>query len=405
MMCVLRTILVDDERPALKILARFLKEYPNIEIVGAYTDFSEALEQIGAHDIQLVFLDIDMPNLNGIEAARKIAAINDNTDIVFITAYDEFALAAFEMNTLDYIMKPVTKKRLDKTFERIQKKHAPPDALILRQQRNEFLNGLIAGGSIEPDNVMHQAMLLGIDLDRPFSLFFLHVAAAERAIGQAVAADRQVTVSAIVERLSAEADLLVWETESGVGVLDYTAQSGDDVRKKELARASRLRETIARDFPEITTAIGIAEHHAGAANLADRYVQARNAVAIGLHVSPESGVYHFLDSGFLTVVDRYIDRRRVAALIDRTIGRIIEYDRENGTELFRTMEEIILHDSLQSVAKKMFVHYKTVLFRKQSIERILGISMGSFEGRTTLGLALALHYIDHFASTRSAKTP
>lgn len=120
---MLKTIIVDDERPALKVLEFLLKQYENIEIVEIFTDIHKMFEKIKKDSIDLIFLDIEMPNMNGIEVAERILKIDSHIQIVFVTAYNNYAIEAFEMNVVDYIVKPVLKRRLDKTIKRILEKY------------------------------------------------------------------------------------------------------------------------------------------------------------------------------------------------------------------------------------------------------------------------------------------
>ena len=128
---MVQVFLVDDERPALKELEHNLKDYPGIEIIGMFTDSKAALENIEKMHPEVVFLDINMPRLTGMEAALRILDISPETEIVFVTAYSQYALEAFEVHAIDYILKPVEKERLDKTIEHIlsrklqKEKHAP----------------------------------------------------------------------------------------------------------------------------------------------------------------------------------------------------------------------------------------------------------------------------------------
>jgi two-component SAPR family response regulator len=117
---LIKTILIDDERPALNNLECLLKGYDQIEIVGLYTDVTKVFDEIKKEEVHLIFLDIEMPKIKGIEAAEKILAIDSNVQIVFVTAYNNYALDAFEVEAVDYVMKPIIKKRLDKTIERIK---------------------------------------------------------------------------------------------------------------------------------------------------------------------------------------------------------------------------------------------------------------------------------------------
>ena len=96
-----------------------LNNYPELEITGIFSDPKAALEKIETMRPEVVFLDINMPQLTGMKMALQILDVSPETDIVFVTAYSEYALEAFEVHALDYILKPIEKDRLDKTIEYI----------------------------------------------------------------------------------------------------------------------------------------------------------------------------------------------------------------------------------------------------------------------------------------------
>jgi DNA-binding NarL/FixJ family response regulator len=397
---MLRTILVDDERPALNALSHLLKDYPEIEMAGTFTDINQALDFIGDDgNIQLVFLDIDMPKLNGIAAAKIIFARGGQIDIVFVTAYQQFAVEAFEVDATDYILKPVSPKRLDQTIERIVQKRLAPLGLAARRERADLLNQLIAGEPDDPAAILRRGQALGVNLALPFSFFVILPVVNESRIPRKQPTDLSLAVNGFLDRLAAESGLVAWPTGHGIGVLDFTlAPSSEDRPAEESARAVLLKARLDSMFPEITVVVGVAEPAFKIENFAGRYLQARNAAAIGMRVAPESGVHHFRDSGFLPVLDQYVNTQNVDTLIGNTIGKILEYDRRNSGELFRTMEKIVISNNLQEVAQSLFIHYKTVTFRKQTIERILGFAMNSFTGRTMLGVALTLYYLRNIPS-------
>ncbi|KUO76915.1 MAG: hypothetical protein APF77_21795 [Clostridia bacterium BRH_c25] len=119
---MIRAVLVDDERPALRGLEHLLKNYSEVSIIGMYTNPLIAIEEIGFLKPQVVFMDINMPQLKGIDAASRILDLSPDTDIVFVTAFDQYAIEAFEIHALDYILKPISTERLGKTIERMMMK-------------------------------------------------------------------------------------------------------------------------------------------------------------------------------------------------------------------------------------------------------------------------------------------
>lgn len=115
----MRVILVDDEQLALDFMEIQLGKIENIEILGKYTNPFKAIDQIINQEVDIVFLDIHLPEVNGIELAEKILEEKPEQTIVFVTAYDEYAIKAFELNAIDYLMKPVQLERLKETIRRV----------------------------------------------------------------------------------------------------------------------------------------------------------------------------------------------------------------------------------------------------------------------------------------------
>lgn len=112
----MRTVLVDDEEIATHRLQKALESYPAIKTIGVATDGIMALELINSLRPELVFLDIQMPGLNGFEVIRRLDYM---PMIVFLTAYEEYAIQAFETNSLDYLLKPFSEDRLAITIRRV----------------------------------------------------------------------------------------------------------------------------------------------------------------------------------------------------------------------------------------------------------------------------------------------
>lgn len=389
-----RTILVDDERPALNALLHLLKEYPDLEIAGAFTGIDQAMEFIHADGrIDLVFLDIDMPKMNGIDAAREIHTIRNNIEIIFVTAYQHFAVEAFEINAIDYVMKPVSRKRLDKTLERMMKKRLDSKEPSWQQKRSDFLNALVSEVLTDRGEIGITAKSLGLEFTKPFSLYFVLINDVNQ---QPVWKDPQRFASLLTKinlKLANEPGLVPWKNESGIAILDFNIPAVHLNKEAETAKVVKLKKKIETCIPGYSIYIGIAGPNASPHSIRDRFLQARNSAMIGKRINPELGIYHFSDSGFLPLIDQYLDSKTIALLIENTIGKILEHDRKNGAELFRTMEKLIVCNNLQEVADHLFIHYKTVTFRKQNIEKILGFTLNSFTGRTTLGMALTFHYL------------
>lgn len=112
------TLIVDDEELARNLIGSFVRRDPDLLLVGECSNGSKALEAIARQQPELVFLDIQMPVLNGISVAEQLAAADHVPYIIFVTAYDDYAIKAFELDVLDYLVKPIEKARFRAAVER-----------------------------------------------------------------------------------------------------------------------------------------------------------------------------------------------------------------------------------------------------------------------------------------------
>lgn len=122
----MRTIIVDDERLAREELKSLLSKYGEIEIAGEYKNALEARLAIETQKPDLVFMDIQMPGESGLELLRSIA---NPPRTIFVTAFDEYATKAFEVNAYDYLMKPIDPDRLDEVYSRLTEENKTPSSV------------------------------------------------------------------------------------------------------------------------------------------------------------------------------------------------------------------------------------------------------------------------------------
>lgn len=118
----MKVVLIDDEEIAIEVLEILLDELEGMEIVGRFTNTEEAMDALESLEVDVVFLDIEMGGTQGLRFAEEIIAKKLDLEIVFVTAYSQYAVEAFEVNAIDYLLKPVKKKRLEKTILKIQEK-------------------------------------------------------------------------------------------------------------------------------------------------------------------------------------------------------------------------------------------------------------------------------------------
>lgn len=130
----LRTIIADDERPAREFLKSVLREFETVEIVGEAENGAEAVEIIKKLKPDLALLDLQMPEVSGIEAV-KLLRKSQMPLVAFVTAFDEFAIQAFEVGAVDYLLKPVEKQRLAETLKRAAERLVQKDFREIEAQK------------------------------------------------------------------------------------------------------------------------------------------------------------------------------------------------------------------------------------------------------------------------------
>ncbi|NCO34846.1 MAG: hypothetical protein AUJ92_18455 [Armatimonadetes bacterium CG2_30_59_28] len=121
-MTKLNAVIVDDERLARENLKRMLAAYPQVEVVGMARNAPEARKRLQAKKTDVVFLDVHMPGESGFDL---LESLENPPHVVFVTAYDQYAIRAFEVNAVDYLLKPIEAARLDITIQRVLGRVAP----------------------------------------------------------------------------------------------------------------------------------------------------------------------------------------------------------------------------------------------------------------------------------------
>lgn len=140
----LKCVIVEDEIPAADELKYIISQYDFIELQGIAYDGEGGLDLIKKTNPDAVFMDINMPMQNGIELANNVKNFNSDIDIIFVTAYEEYAVKAFEVDALDYILKPFDQLRIEKTLQRLLTKFRAKtlDEMKLPEGIKDILNKL-----------------------------------------------------------------------------------------------------------------------------------------------------------------------------------------------------------------------------------------------------------------------
>ncbi|MDU4959109.1 MAG: PAS domain-containing protein [Sporomusaceae bacterium] len=265
--------------------------------------------------------------------------------------------------------------------------HAPDVAAAtdFKQQQQDLLNMLLERRALPSREILDHAWRLNLNLSQDFSCY----AVVRKANGKdGDSSQETATDAALVEKLNKEPGVIAWQTREGVAVL--IPASIPPGRKRELERAVRWKSLFCDCAPG-QYSIGIAPFQTETFwKLAKVYEQARLAVTWGQKLRPGQQIHHYLDNGVFQFFPAVRNTEHVQDFVERTLGRLEQYDQQHGTDLMDTLIKILQVNNLQEVARQMYTHRQTVLFRKRRIEEILDISLNDFEARLAIGMALKL---------------
>lgn len=141
----MNVVIVDDEINSLQYLVSILQWQENINIQKQFTDSCEALAYLLKNPCEVLFLDIEMPNINGIYLAEQIISLYPDTRVCFVTAYNEFAVKAFEINAIDYVLKPYTEERIMRVIKKMNVSVEYADAINQLSEESDYDLDIICG--------------------------------------------------------------------------------------------------------------------------------------------------------------------------------------------------------------------------------------------------------------------
>jgi len=253
-------------------------------------------------------------------------------------------------------------------------------------------NHLVKTKDLSRQKVQEMILTMGLKLPDSLCCYLVVVEAWQRKSQghwQQHPYELHLLVNSIIELLESDGEWIAWASPHGIGVLSVGAGDNGDAKAFQEAIARSLQEIIEGNIPELAVKIGISGGVENATELSRAYRQSHIAVDTGRKVWAERDIFHFLDLGIFQVLP-FIDQAEISAYVERTLGTLLNYEKKKKNELLMTLEAILESKSFTEAARKLFIHTKTLEFRKRRIEQILGVLLDRHETRAALLVALKL---------------
>jgi PAS domain S-box-containing protein len=271
------------------------------------------------------------------------------------------------------------------------------------RRRSDFLNDLLSGIRPVNEDAVIYLKKMGLDISLPLFCCVISIELARAAAREKIDMNgRQGIIDEVMEKLDEMPGIIVWGSRDSIGVLCQITGPDQPNQCSAVHKARLLKEQICRWNPDLTVAIGIGEVQYGINGFRKSMRQAWETT-LAQHCGEDinNGIAHYRDLGILQLLVDYGGRERAVEFVAGTIGKLIDYDHDKGTDYVNTLEAILRSGNLKETANQLFLHPNTLLFRKRRIEKILGVSITEFETKLALAAAVKLHKIN-LSKTRSA---
>lgn len=379
-----KLLIVDDEINILKSLKRILNEY-KLDVFLT-VDTQEALEIVNKHSIDLILSDQRMPTMSGLDLLEKVKEISPNTVRLLMSGYSDIEVVIKALNNgniYQYITKPWSNDEIVKSiFHALENKVDIKNISIIR--RRDLLNRIVLEQATINNRMMEELRYEGIDIELPIFLCLIEVSENETV-------DTYQINNKLILIFSKVPGLIPWDCNGRIGILLHINIS--EVNEYINKMIAKIKDVLTNNYAELTYYIGISRSNMGLDSLQRSYAQAYSSlVAARTNRKSENVITHYNDLGILQLLIPLHEQIVAREFVEERLGRLIEYDLSKGGELVETLKVLLKCNNLKEAAEALYIHPKTLVFRRNRIEQILGLVLEDYE--TSLSLSIAIKLLD-----------
>ncbi|WP_214658870.1 PAS domain S-box protein [Candidatus Formimonas warabiya] len=270
------------------------------------------------------------------------------------------------------------------------------------RRKSDFFNDIIGGKISITEKSKLSAQSWGVDFAQPLICCLLSLKKPldpqERQNNGSVKAPIHQDKEDLLKLLSTIPECIVWDCRERIGIVSHHLTVNDQ-GEKGLKIIGEIREKVRTYAPDLIVTIGVGKVHSGPDSFETSFLEAESALAAILcKGKSEEVTCYYQDLGLFQLLPSMSGHKLAPNYVETMIGPLIAYDLERGTDLLKTLEEILQNASMKEAAEKMFLHRKTLVFRKKRIEKILGVLLEEFEMRMALAAAIKLHKLKNITN-------
>jgi purine catabolism regulator len=262
-----------------------------------------------------------------------------------------------------------------------------------KRRRNEFLNNLLFDRIQSAEQAVHEGKSYGIDLNIPYIAAIVNIDFPNKVLEP----NNENDIFDNLDRLIYNSPLpdrdkyICWNNSDVIVILSPVKRNCNNNIDNTIQIASEIKSSLIKLLPGAAVTIGIGRYHPGILAIGKSYREAQMAAGTGELVWGSNGIYHYNDLGVYQLLSQFAGKEQANDFIENILSSLIEYDTKKNSQLLLTLEQLLTGDNIKNIAEKLYIHPKTISFRKQRIEEILDLNLEDPEKRLSLSIALKLY--------------
>ncbi len=401
-------LIVDDEPIIRKTIKKLLSKY-NLEVYLTGSPM-EALDLIKREPIDLVLSDQRMPEMDGLSLIAQVKELSPNTICILMSGHSDVDLLVTAINSgsiYQYIPKPWENEKFLKTIFKaleVQIEEIEQNTIVQKlfankkwietlsqtrlTRRSDFLNNIIKHDTAISEELKREAKNFDVELEGTYQLCLLSTVNSALIKNNSQIADLG-SKNELVFVINMIPNCIAWSCDEFICILLSGEVAMEGTRIKNWI--SNITDIVAEYCTNRFT-MGISNRHCGLEELKSSYHQAYHAyLTVRGADQGQSGIAYYEELGSLQLLTSLNGSAEADEFIEHTLGSLIKYDKEKGSNLLQTLDVYLRTASMKEAAEKLYIHTKTMIFRKNRIEKILERSLEDYETRLSLGIALKLY--------------